>query len=841
MAIEVTSLPHNRRIPSLRRIAQTFHDFIRGHKTQNKRRILFRSVINLLAIALLVGGNSLVNSYKYHSRLIDARLASGYLTSRPGLYAAPRIIERGQKLSQLDLAKSLKRAGYVESSGSNVFSGSFRNSGSRVEIRPNHTNDARPPIISINIDSHNKISGLTSEGASIESFTLEPEVLSNDLFSKAGERETLTYAEIPPVLVHAILSIEDHRFFQHSGIDVFGIARALLRNVNDEHVGQGGSTITQQLVKNTYLSPERTLQRKYAEAMLAFALERRLSKQDIFALYCNETYLGQRGAVAARGVREAARIYFGKALKDLTLAEAATIAGMIQGPTRYSPLRHAEAAQARRNTVLDAMVRDGWIAAEQAAATSSEPVVVSNVSASDGAIAPYFVDQVNRVSDSEFAASGTSQRIYSTIDLDLQELAEAALKKQLDRLDTLYKNRDAKPQAALVALDPRTGNVLAMVGGRDYAKSQLNRATDARRQPGSTFKPFVYAAALEDGMSPVQTFADTPREFLYDRNKTYRPANYGGGYSMHDVTMRTALVKSLNVVTVEVALRTGLARIANLAQQFGLPRPERYPALALGTEEVTPLELAAAYATFVNGGRRVTPRFISSVGEPPATHLADNANADSPVISPTTAYMITNMLSAVVDHGTGRAARGVVKGTAIAGKTGTSRDGWFVGYSPNLVCAVWIGFDDNQQLGLSGAEAALPAWADFMKTAIEAKPALGGKNFECPEGIKFVEIDADDGLLSTLSCPHRELIAVTDRLAPNLECLLHSNLPESLSGSTSSGGDRTDTREPIDQQVMSQHSRPLVRVERENSPPQLAATRVDIDARGKRTLVNSMR
>jgi penicillin-binding protein 1B len=466
-------------------------------------------------------------------------------------------------------------------------------------------------------------------------------------------------------------------------------------------------------------------------------------------------------------------------------------------------------------------------------------VVVSNVSSSD-ALAPYFVDQVNRVADSEFDASGTSQRIYSTIDLDLQEMAEAALKKQLDRLDTLYKNRNAKPQAALVALDPRTGNVLAMVGGRDYAESQLNRATDARRQPGSTFKPFVYAAALEDGMSPVRTFADTPREFVYDRNKTYRPANFGGVYSMHDVTMRTALVKSLNVVTVDVALRTGLARIANLAQQFGLPRPERYPALALGTEEVTPLELAAAYATFVNGGRRVTPRVIASVGEPPATHLADNAHNDSPVISPTTAYMITNMLSAVVDHGTGRAARGVVKGTAIAGKTGTSRDGWFVGYSPNLVCAVWIGFDDNQQLGLSGAEAALPAWADFMKGAIEAKPALGGKNFECPEGIKFVEIDADDGLLSTLSCPHRELIAVTDRLAPNLECLLHGNLPESFSESTSSGGARTDSRAPIDQQLMS-ISRPAVRVERVSSPPQIAATRVDIDVQGKRTLVNSMR
>ena len=314
-----------------------------------------------------------------------------------------------------------------------------------------------------------------------------------------------------------------------------------------------------------------------------------------------------------------------------------------------------------------------------------------------------------------------------------------------------------------------------MVGGRNYAESQLNRATDAMRQPGSTFKPFVYAAALEDGMSPVQMFMDAPREFVYDRNKIYRPANYGGGYSMREVTMRTGLVRSLNVVTVDVALQTGLARIANLANRFGLPKPERYPALALGTEEVTPLQLASAYAAFVNDGRRVEAKAITSVGEPPATHAAPMV-VDQ-VVSPTTAYMVTNMLAGVIDRGTARKARGAVRGTAIAGKTGTSRDGWFVGYSPNLVCVVWIGFDDNKQLGLTGAEAALPAWVDFMNDAIALRPDLGGENFECPEGIKFVEIDSATGLISTVTCPVRELIAVTDRMAPSMECYLHGNLP----------------------------------------------------------------
>src|ERR1043166_2442570 len=551
--------------------------------------------------------------------------------------------------------------------------------------------------------------------------------------------------------------------------------------------------------------------------MLSLALEQGLSKQGIFGLYCNEVYLGPRGVVGVRGVKEAAHVFFGKELRDLTLAEAATLAGMIQSPGRYSPLRNPDAAQERRNVVLAAMLENGKITREQKEAATAERVqVAANVSL-DSSLAPYFVDYVNRVS-----GSSDSRRVYTTIDLQLQELAEQALQKQLARLDSTYAT-GAKPQAALVALDPHTGDVLALVGGRDYATSQLNRATDARRQPGSTFKPFVYAAAVEDGMSPVQLFMDAPREFVYDRNKIYRPANYGGGYSMRDVPMRTGLIKSLNVVTVDVALQTGLARIANLAAAFGLPKPARYPALALGTEEVTPLQLAAAYAAFVNDGQRVGARVITNVGEPPAAHARELVMDQ--VVSPTTAYMITNTLAAVIDHGTARKARGAVPGTAIAGKTGTSRDGWFVGYSPNLVCAVWIGFDDNKQLGLTGAEAAVPAWVEFMNEAIAVRPDLGGDNFECPEGIKFVEIDSLTGLRSTLGCPLRELIAVTERLQPNMECYLHGNLPVQSSPFAEESESRTETT-----------------IAKKETPPPLryGGTHVDVDTNGRRTLVNEM-
>ncbi|MGI8918616.1 MAG: transglycosylase domain-containing protein [Pyrinomonadaceae bacterium] len=804
MAIEITSVSERRRAS----------------------QPIFRLLTLLLLFALAFGADELLRSYRYYSRLIDVRLASGYLTSRPGLYAAPRTIRAGQGFTQAALVKALQRSGYLETQASAVWSGSFKQSFGMIEIRPRRVDKtSEPRIVQVGF-STDRISGLTGDNVPLESFTLEPEVLTNDLSSKTGDRKTLSYHDIPPVLVHAVLAIEDRRFFEHPGLDLVAVGRALFRNAGDERVGQGGSTISQQLVKNTYLSPERTFRRKYAEAMLAFALERRLSKEDIFALYCNEVYLGQRGAVVARGVEQAAEIYFGKDLKDLSLNEAATIAGMIQGPSRFSPERNQEATRARRDLVLAAMVRNGWIDERVARTAALEPVAVVPLRQDVHSTAPHFIDYVNR-SNSESNGETETRRVYTTIDLDLQQLAETALRQQLAQLDKKYPRQTAKPEAALVAIDPRTGNVLAMVGGRNYGASQLNRATDARRQPGSTFKPFVYAATLEDGFSPMQLYEDAPREFTYDRNRTYRPANYGGAYSMHEVTMRTGLVKSLNVVTVDVALHTGLARVANLASQFGLPRPERYPALALGTTEATPLQLAAAYATFANGGRRVKPQVVTSVGESPIA-TANAAGADQ-IISPTTAYMITNMLEAVVDHGTGRAARDAMKGTAFAGKTGTSRDGWFIGYTPNLVCVVWIGFDDNSQLGMTGAAAALPVWTEFMQSAIALRPELGGGAFECPEGIKFVETDVESGLLSTLTCPHRELIAITDRLAPNFECSHHGNLPELFNAPVEEIEAGTVT--------LAQHAKPAM-----SWPPTISpVTRVDTDSRGRRTLINDMR
>jgi penicillin-binding protein 1B len=849
MAIEVTSINERPRGRVVKRIGRAVRHGARAAQ-QRKKRIIFHSIAASLVFILGATIVFFIYSYISYAKLVDERLASGYLTSRAGIYAAPRTLRVGQSLSMDGLVRLLRRAGYIETSASNVWSGSFNVQANAVEIRPRRTEgrDERSFVL-VGFNKQERISRLASEAGPLASYTLEPELLTVDATMKGGKHTSLSYQDIPPLVVRSILSIEDHRFFEHNGLDFLGVGRALLRNAGDERIGQGGSTITQQLVKNTYLSPERTLRRKFAEAMISFTLERRLSKEDILALYCNEVYLGQRHAVAVRGVEQAAQVFFGKELKELTLGEAATIAGMIQSPSRYAPDRHPEAATARRNIVLGAMARDGAITNEEAQAAAKEPLVVAPTRDDEDSVAPYFIDYVNRMVESRLATSGERDerglRIYTTIDPDLQQAAEASVKRQLERLDKIYKGRGVMPQAALVALDPKTGNVLAMVGGRDYADTQLNRATDARRQPGSVFKPFVYSAALESGLSPLGTYADAPQEFIYDRRAKYRPANYGGAYSMREVTMRTGLIKSLNVVTVDVAMRTGLQRIAALAAGFGLQKPEPYPSLALGTTEATPLELAAAYTAFANDGQRVEPNVIAHATDSSGVDLIGGSIQARQVIRPTTAYMISDMLSGVIEHGTARAARGSVKKTAIAGKTGTSRDGWFVGYTPNLVCAVWIGFDDNKQLGLTGAEAALPAWTDFIREAVALRPDLGGEAFERPAGITYAEIDPETGLRATEHCRERERIALTHAFLPTLECFhaeqfpLMASLDETELGDASSlAADDTDVRETAFIRPRSSQTWPTASTEINELSPQ--RTTVERGTRGRSTLVNEM-
>ena len=842
----------------------------RPERARRGRTLLKFFCLSIFAVGA-AGAAAFAYLYSHYSKIVDERIESGYLTSRAGIYAAPRVLRPGQKLGPENLAEALRRAGYVEREASNVWSGHFKIEGDAVEIWPRradlHAGFGAADVgvfdtVRVEFDGRERIAAVKGDGTRLDSYPLEPEPLTTDPSMKAGGRAALGFKDVPPVLVRAILSIEDRRFFEHSGVDLLGVARALLSwGDADQDLKQGGSTITQQLVKNTYLSPERTLRRKINEAVISAALERRLSKEDIFALYCNEVYLGQRGGVSVRGVAQASRVFFGKELKELTLAEAATIAGMIQSPARYAPDRHAERARVRRDTVIAAMLRDGAVTEAEAQAATKEPVRTAPAE-SRHAAAPYFVDYVNRLAEMRYAAYSDEdergQRVHTTIDLELQQLAEAAVRRQLDKLEKAHGGK-RKPQAALVALDPQTGHVLAMVGGNSYAESQLNRATDARRQPGSVFKPIVYAAAIEAGISPISLSLDAPREFSFDRRASYRPANYGGGYSMRDVTLRSALVNSLNVVTVDLALRVGLSRVATLAERLGLPRPQAYPSLALGAAEATPLEVAAAYATFANGGRAVAPTAVARVegrGGVYAPSVSQSAGAQ--VLKPSTSYLITDALSSVVNQGTARAARDEFRGMAVAGKTGTSRDGWFAGYVPNLVCVVWVGFDDGEELGMTGASSALPLWTEFVKGAVDLRPELGGESFVRPAGVVTVWMDPATGQLTSPSCPVREQVALTPALAPMGECLKHSELYDVMAsmeelpfeGAPLSAAHAEPARVEVAPRVPTISAkvappRPIqpraARDSAEVELPRVRPTRVEVSPRGRPMLTNELR
>ncbi|HEU5130996.1 MAG TPA: penicillin-binding transpeptidase domain-containing protein, partial [Pyrinomonadaceae bacterium] len=436
--------------------------------------------------------------------------------------------------------------------------------------------------------------------------------------------------------------------------------------------------------------------------------------------------------------------------------EAAFLAALIRSPNRYNPYTKIETATARRNQVLDSMAEAGAITQEEAKNAKATPLqVVPARGRIDVSDAPYFADYVqNQLGDMIAGNGGTEHlRIYTTIDMDLQRAAYAALTKQMNALDKIQSKRfePGTVQAALVAMNAKTGEIVAMVGGRDYSKSQLNRATDAFRQPGSVFKPFVYATALNTAFDPVPrvitpatTYMDEPKTFTFD-NQEYTPGNFGESYSHEPVTLREGLVHSLNVVTVEVAMEVTIGRVMNLAAKAGLPKPPRsYPAMALGTSEATPLQIASAYTSFANLGTRTSPIAINRVTTGEGVTIAAPTTQKSEVLRPEVAFVMTSFMKDVVNRGTASKVRGRGLKQVLAGKTGTSRDGWFAGYTPDLVCAVWVGFDDGSQLGLTGANSALPIWADFMQVALAEHPEWEG-DWTMPPGVEQVEINPKTG------------------------------------------------------------------------------------------------
>jgi penicillin-binding protein 1B len=719
------------------------------------------ALLVVVLAGLVAGAGTFTFYYVRYARMIDQRLGGQVFQNPSGIYTAPRTIVPGEALSAAELVAYLQRVGYSDSQIPGA-AGRYRVSGATVEIWPSgESYFAGRNALQVEFSGRRvaRIRSLEGPGGALPQGELEPELLTNLFDSRREKRRPVRFEDLPEHLVDAVLAAEDKRFFEHPGLDFWRVLGAAWVDLRSGSKAQGASTITMQVARSFFFSTERTWRRKLAETMVALQLERRFTKREIFTLYANHIYLGNRGSFALHGFGEAAQAYFGKDVRQVTLGEAAFLAGIIRAPNRYSAAeRHPERALEARDRVLAQMAENRMVSPEAAEAARKAPLRMAGATLA-GSAAPYFADMVkdyvlDRYPDGQFNAA--SFRIYTTLDARLQRAAAEALEEGMKQVDTLLARRyqqwrrrgEAAPlaQAALVALDPRSGEIRALVGGRNYGQSQLNRAL-ARRQPGSAFKPFVYAAAFAnavEGYEPVlttmTTVVDEPTTFVFG-DEEYAPNNYGQQY-YGTVTLREALTRSLNVATVKVAELVGYPRVVELARRVGIgPRIQPTPAVALGAYEMTPLEVAAAYTVFANGGSRAEPLFIRAVRSADGAVNERRAPELRPALDPRVAYIVHHVLADVLDRGTGAGVRARGFTAPAGGKTGTSHDGWFAGYTSNLVCVVWVGFDDNRELGLSGAAAAAPIWAGFMTRAMALPGYRDAQPFAPPEGVTTVRLD----------------------------------------------------------------------------------------------------
>jgi penicillin-binding protein 1B len=738
-----------------------------------------------IGVSLLLTSALTILTYRSFSRQIDARLRGETERADPHIFARPFELRRGQAFTIAQLIDRLNDLGYSHRAKSEQ-PGEFTVGRDAVLLIP-RDGERKAELVRV-VFGVRRGKGpepatidrveLPRTKRTIERFTLDPPLITAVVTSGREKRRDVPLSAIPQRVVQAVLAIEDRRFYEHPGIDPIGLTSAAIGNVfGSRKYMRGGSTITQQLVKNTFLTPEKTLKRKLSEWFMSVALERRLTKDQILTLYLNDVSLGQRGSFAIHGVPEAARLFFSKDVINVTLSEAATIAGVIQSPSRLSPFNNPDAVTERRNVVLQAMADAGYITADTATRSAHEPLQLAPRALD--AEAPYFVDYITQELQDKYKAATGAVDVYTTLDLHMQHIAQDAVRDGLARVDELLaKRKRQRAQAALIAIDPRTGEVLSFIGGRTYNQSQFNRVIAANRQPGSVFKPFVYLAAFERAVAegrtdvtPASVVLDEPTSFVFNE-QTWTPANYDGQFE-GTITFRRALALSRNIPTIKVAEAAGYDQVAGLWRRVGAgttPRP--YPSIALGVFEATPFQIASAYTLFPNGGTlkplHAISRIVKAGGEVPI-QVATGKN----IARKDTTYLVTNMMRSVINEGTGAGARAAGFTLDAAGKSGTTnelRDAWFVGFTPELLTVVWVGLDDNMPLGLSGTQAALPIWTTFMMRALAGRPNV---SFEAPEGLAYVEIDRDTGKLANPACPRtfqETFIAGTE---PTEMCPLH--------------------------------------------------------------------
>jgi len=757
-----------------------------GSSSSPRRSRLKRNLVPraLLALALLAGV-TLTLIYLDVTRRFEARQIQ--FPSR--LYSDSLKLLEDTEISTYTLLTRLSRLGYRKVSAGALPAGGFFFGGRelRIGLREFDYLEGRSQSERVRVQLRgNRIRRITSldSGRRLPQIQIEPELIATFYNELQEERTWYSLDQFPQELKYAVISVEDRNFFRHPGVDPRGLARALWIDLARHRAVQGGSTITQQLTKNLYSNRKRDLTRKLLESAAAVLLEIRYSKSQILEAYLNEVYLGQRGPVAISGIGEASRFYFRKRPSELSLSESALLAGMISSPGQYSPYRHPGAALARRNRVLKSMVETGHLTRGAYLTARSASLDVSRQPPGNYR-APYLVDfleeEVRKVYP-DSPPSGAGLRIFTTVDPDLQERAEESLGTGLDRLEKGYpvlrKNGRGTLQGALVALRPADGAILALVGGRDYRVSQFNRTYQARRQPGSLFKPFVYLAGFDRAQydpSFVFTAAtrleDTPLQ-LVSGGKPYSPQNYD--HEFHgSVTVRQALENSVNVATVRAAGLVGLDQVITVARRCGIEsRLQPVPSLALGTAEVTPLEIAAAYATIASGGIRTPPHAIRSITDRRGRSLEPDYPPSTRVLSPQSAYVLTDILEGVLQRGTAASAQELGFSGVSAGKTGTTddlRDAWFVGYTPELLVLVWVGYDDNRTLGLTGAQAALPIWVDFVMGSGKRLD----KAFTRPDGITQRTVDLETGQLATWRCPEKAEEIFIEGTEPTVRCENH--------------------------------------------------------------------
>jgi penicillin-binding protein 1B len=730
--------------------------------------------------AITLGSVLLVFSltYLHFSRITDERLRAGPFAGSANIFASPHILRPGDRVALESLTTELNRGGYTAGSGIGRYE--VQSDGLAVHPGPESYFAQLPALIQLRDGKVSRILSLPDRKA-LEYYQLEPQLITNLSAENFEKRRLIKFAELPKHLINAVVAVEDKRFFQHPGIDVIRLLKAAYVDLREGRKEQGASTLSMQLSRNLWLEPDKRWRRKLSEIFISLNLERKLSKQQILEYYCNQVYLGRRGPFNIHGFGAGAWAYFGKDVRDLTVAEAATLAGMVQRPGYYNPFRNAQRLRERRNLVLSLM-RDNDLLAEEQYQRATQAALSVNPGGTESTEASYYVDLVNDEIEERMPQKVAATSVYTTIDLTLQHAAVEAVRIGIAQVDKLLvkrkKRQPDQPQVALIALDPHTGEVKALVGGRSYVKSQLNH-TLARRPPGSAFKPFVYAAALNTALrggprvfTPASLVVDEPTTFQFGRD-VYEPGNFKGAF-YGPITLRRALAKSLNIATVKVAEAVGYGAVVALARQAGLNDGIlATPAVALGSYVATPLEIAGAYTIFANQGIYVKPTFIKSVRGRDGTLVYSHQAQTRSALHPAVAYLMVNMLEEVMRSGTAAGVRGRGFQEPAAGKTGTSRDGWFAGFTSDLLCIVWVGFDDYSDLGLEGSKSALPIWTEFMKRAVayQGRP----KPFKPSGGVTSVRICSDSGELALDYCPSPRQEFFISGTEPASSCNVHGS------------------------------------------------------------------